>query len=190
MLSSAKKYLFFGLLTTSQAVSASEWTPTASAVNFLGFAPFGSQTGTIGIFEDTDDIALSLGPIAAFSNGATVLFAQNGSDWDITVHSMGISSVATLTGSNDFQLGWLSNGAWIPQTGNNANPWAPNIWQLTFIDSSLPFNNTQTLLATNIALSEAIPPSEVPLPAAAWSFMVGILGLLALGKRRTREEND
>lgn len=186
-----KSCMFLGLLTAAQAASASQWSPTASSVNFFALGSFGSQTGTIGIFEDTDSIAASLGPIASFSNGATVAFAQNGSDWDITVYSTGAPSVATLSGSNGFQLGWFSNGAWVPQTGNNANPWLPNVWQLTFIDSSLAYNNTQSLVATNIELFEApVPPAAVPLPTAAWSFIAGIMGVLALSKRRIHEETD
>lgn len=189
---SVKRCMCLGLLTATQAVSASQWSPTAPAVNFFAFSPFGSQTGTIGIFEDTDSISALAIPVVSFSNAATVLFAQNGADWDITVYSTGVSSIATLSGSDDFQLGWRSNGAWVPQTGNYANPWAPNIWQLTFIDSSLAFNNMHTLFATNIELAEtpAPTPAAVPLPAAAWSFMAGIMGLLALSRRRPSESNE
>lgn len=182
-----KTCIFLGLLTVAQFASASQWSPTASDVNFFAFGPFEGwkQTGIIGIFEDTASIGALTNPVASFLNGATVTFGQHGSDWDITVSSIGESAVnATLLGSNNFKLGWLSNGIWIPQTGNNANPWTPNFWQLTFIDSALASNNTQTLYATNIQLSEPITQlSAVPLPAAAWSFLAGMMGVLALSKR-------
>ncbi len=195
MLLNLQRCVVLGLLTASHAASANVWEPTASDVNFFSFAAFAgpfvgwAQTGTIGIFEDTDSMTATSIPVAEFSNGATVTFAQKGLDWNITVASTGVpSSTTTLLGSDQFQLGWLSNGKWIPETGNNSNPWTPNFWQLTFVDSALKSNNTETLYVTNIKLSsqiiESAPLTSVPLPAAAWSFMAGIMGLLAIGKRR------
>ncbi|MDD1620625.1 MAG: hypothetical protein LUQ11_04015 [Methylococcaceae bacterium] len=186
--------IILGLLTASHVASANVWSPTASDVNFLAYGPFSSafsgwtQTGTIGIFEDNVNVATST-PVAKFSNGATVTFTPNGSNWDIKLASMGADTLTeTLAASNQFQLGWLSNGKWIPEAGNNSNPWTPNFWQLTFIDGSLASNNTETLYATNIKLPsqlvDSFPLTTVPLPAAAWSFMLGIMGLLAIGKRR------
>ena len=183
MLLNCRRCMLFVLLIISNAVNASIWMPTASDVNFFSFGGFGGwvPTGTIGIFEGTDSITAASTPVVSFSDGATVSFAQNGSNWDIKVVSLtatgSTSSTETLLGSNQFQLGWRSNGAWVPQTGSNANPWTPNFWQLTFVDSSLPFNNTDTLYATNIKIiTSSSVAAAIPLPAAAWSYLGTIVG--------------
>lgn len=203
----AKKCLFLTLFTASSMASANsplnvwEPTPSYSAVNFFSFASFGPvswvPTAEFGIFEDSET-DFNSAPVASFSNGATVLFtqAQNGFDWNVSVSTLtanGTStSTGTLLGSNHFQLGWLygkgtADEAWIPQNGSVANPWTPNFWQLYFVNpAGNVSNNATTLFATNIAPSTVVPDngSPVPLPAAAWSFLTGMIGFLAIRKQR------
>lgn len=203
MRASVYKLMAIGLLAFSNLVSASIWEPTANVVNFFSFPTFAagpvawSPTSTLGIFEDTET-SFATTPIAQFSNGANISFSQiqGNQDWSITVDSLvngaTVSTNGTLTGSNHFQVAWLSsegtaNEKWVVQTGSTSNPWTPNFWQLLFTDTSLVSNNVSIAYATNIKPYEAAPivNTPVPVPPAALSFLTGILGFLSLRKRHT-----
>jgi len=177
MISKSTKGLALSLLLASGASQAGVWAPTDGDSNFfdLDTLIFGTSTNEFGIFEDTASIGAA--PKLVFTGGATISFAQNGVNWDI---SNGLSS-STLLGSYNFQIGYNRNGTWefeaatapIAFLGNGA-------WELAFTGQG----NLKKLYAIDIQPSTAQADFPVPLPPAAWLMGSALLGLIGVGRRK------
>ncbi|OQW79924.1 MAG: hypothetical protein BVN35_00645 [Proteobacteria bacterium ST_bin11] len=171
------------LLAVSSASSASVWAPNDGDVNFLSFSaasfPFPSLSDTFGIFEDTAVIGTAA-PIVFFTGVGAVSFIANGADYTIGTD---VSS-GTLLGSNNFQIGLLSDGVWSAAFGNTDLGSDANL--LAFADAS-EFNNLHFLYAFDISPSQATSdaPAAVPLPASIWMMTSALMGVLYAGRRKS-----
>jgi len=168
------------MLLVSNMASANVWAPTNADSNFFNLETLmGLPTAAqFGIFEDNVDVATAA-PIISFNGGTKLDFTQNGNNWDLTSGS----GTGTLSESSNFQIGYLSGAGWIGEAGNNEiNSLGGTSYQLFFIDPTLAINNVKSLFAVDIISSEAGAP--VPLPAAAWFLGTGLIGLMAVSRRK------
>ena len=192
MLIKIKYLMFFGLFFVSTWAFAGLWIPSSNAdVSSITFAGSRLNNVEIGIFKATQDGSLDkLSPIATFTGNATVTFVHNGGNWDVSV----AGQTASLSGSNEFQLGWLINGVWVTDIDVAPNPETPNLWELTFLNpddtanvEKLSVANAEPV-AQNILLTHNI--STASLATTAWGFLGGLLGCLAVSKRRSEHLID
>jgi hypothetical protein len=168
------------MLLVSNMASANVWAPTNADSNFFNLEtlmglPTASQ---FGIFEDNVDVTTAV-PIISFNGGTTLGFTLNGNNWDLTSGS----GSGTLSESSNFQIGYLSGAGWVGEAGNNEiSSLGGTSYQLFFIDPTMAINNVKSLFAVDIISSEAGAP--VPLPAAAWFLGTGLMGLMAVSRRK------
>lgn len=190
MLLNLKNVMFLGFLIVSQGVSANVWLPVGPNVASITFGASSMQNARIGIFNSGGYIANSK-PIVSFTGNAKVSFVQDGMNWDITVKQQSSSggtliTRSTLFGSNLFQLGWFSNGVWIPEAFSSLTD--SNDWLLTFKDlthggvtESITVSNISQSLTNDVADDRV---NIMPLSLAAWMFLCGFMVCLAFGKHR------
>ena len=167
------KNLFITLvmLTSASSVSAATiiWEPdvpfnfTVDTINTSGL--------NLGLFDDTDTLsdsnALNLTGLAAEVSFADI----GGGNWSVT--NLATSITKTLVGGNQFVLALTDGlGAWFE---------AVNAVQLSANSSNnqVTFSNGEE----NVYVIDAIP-TVVPVPAAAWLFGAGLLGLVGVARRK------
>lgn len=173
MLIKLKTGLFLALLLLANVSQAGIWAPSNPSVsNFFDLNGFGGDLSkTFGIFEDTANTYTDANALLTFNGGATLLFNQVGSDWNISINA----NSATLIGSSSFQLGYKRAGVWETEITSQILPWMANAWQLTFGQGQ---GAGVSLYALNVM------PSAVPLPTAAWLMLSSLMGVLLTSRRK------
>lgn len=149
------------------ANGTSNMTGTISATGDVFFTPTGREGGAggfmtgIGVQPWNDSKRLTPPGYDSFSTGTQTNFAK------------GTSPAFSVTGSilqDDGSGGWTGV---IAATGNiNGDNWSG-------------FNNVQYSEVFNISITSAGAP-PIPIPAAAWLFGSGLLGLVGVARRRKR----
>lgn len=145
--------------------AATVFNPVDGNVNFL----FGDlQGGSLGLFDDSDQsyaglfIDVPVPSVVGFlpiSGGNYLATNENG-------------ATLTLTGNSNFILGLNVGGSWLADssvTAVGANSY------------TVAFSNGGTVLEVDVQ----IVPAVVPVPAAAWLFGSGLLGLVGVARRRS-----
>lgn len=174
--------LALSLLLASSASNAAIWTTTDgdstfSDISILTFPPAAS-TAVFGIFEDTAS-STNPAPTLTFIGASTIKFTQNGFNWDI-INTNDLSN-GTLLGSNNFQIGFLSNGSWVFETASAQVPGANNSWILAFGQGQ---GNLKLMAANDIAPGRLEADFPVPLPASVWMMGSALIGLVGVGRRK------
>lgn len=173
-----------------QAAAATIWQPTDGNVNTTNVAfAFGTLLGVpctapsactngisaFGIFRpDNSGLDPSLGFLPVDPQVDSVSFTPDGANWDLA-SSLG---TFTLLGSNEFILGATmstdpATGTWVGDSGHTTLK-AGSQYYVRFPTGNVP---PATLLATDI--------SAVPLPAALWLFVSGLIGMVGVARRRS-----
>ena len=166
------KRLVFGLIAcfalavfVIPAQASTVWYPTDSGeidVNFITLAP----GFPLAIFDDSD-AGFSGSNLILRDPADTILFSQNGSDWDLVSTETG--SMLTLTNSFNFMLALeVSTGNWVGNTG--FEKLAFGIYQVSW---DVP--------DVKITMIDAQP---VPLPASVLLLGPGLLVLIGLRRRK------
>lgn len=140
------------------------WQPTANAVNFMNVTAPGYSLAMFDVddFNSTQSNALELNPLVD-----TIEFAAGGGS-DFTVTSTVSNNSITLFDDNNFVLSIYDGSNWIePELWFEFMP-GSNIYSVSFTDS--------VAFMTNV--------SPVPLPAALWLFGSGLIGLVAIARRK------
>ena len=150
------------LLAVARVDAATVFAPTDGDVNFL----FGDLAGgMLAMFDDSDQsyLGASLGiPVPSIVGIA----GPTGTGDFIATNEL--ANTLTLTGSSNFILGlsvdngvsWLADSAIIPQGANSF---------------TVQFSNGGSVLEVDVQV--------IPIPAAAWLFVSGLLGLIGFSRK-------
>ena len=159
----------------STAASATVWAPTNNDVDFIQWDLLGLSTdgGTLAMFDNGDlgGTALVIG-----TDGGHVEFTASGSDYIAELFDVNNVSGGSiiLSGDSNFELGMDYGQGYITDTS-----WAvvssPDTYLITF--SGCVVNQT-------MGKTLAVDVQVVPVPAAAWLFGSGLIGLVAVVRRR------
>jgi len=167
------------MLASTAVSAATVWAPTNEDVDFIQLDLLGLTTdgGILAMFDEADfgGAALVIG-----ADGGHVTFTASGSDW--TAQYFDVNDVAgdsiTLFGDNHFVLGMK----WWDFLGYHADSgWAvtssPDSYLITFDGFDKPESpiDGSTL---------AVDVNVVPVPAAAWLFGSGLIGLAGVARRK------
>jgi hypothetical protein len=168
------------LMLVSSIASATVWHPTNEDTDFIQFGPIiDTNGGDLAMFDDSDfgGTALYIG-----SAGGEVRFSDNGDGtWDADLWYIG--DVAPhdsilLSGGNNFTLGMTWDGGTSYVSDSNftlVN--APD-------DYLIRFDGQDVTGAEIVGRTLAIDVAPIPVPAAAWLFGSGLLGLVGVARRR------
>ena len=165
---------------SAATIDPTVWAPTNKDTDFIQLDLLGLTTngGTLALFDEADfgGTALVIG-----ADGGHVIFTASGSNW--TAQYFDVDNVAgdsiTLFGDNNFVLGMK----WWDFLGYHADSgWAvtssPDSYLITFDGFDGPESpvNGSTL---------AVDLAPIPVPAAAWLFGSGLLGLIGVARHKT-----
>lgn len=139
------------------------WQPTGSAVNFINVTVPGYTLAMFDVdnFDGLRDAPLEINPITD-----TINFVASVSDFTAT--STVTSNSITLFDDNQFVLSISDGSDWFE----------PVSWS-----ELVPGSNVFSVVFTNgIAITTNVTP--VPVPAALWLFGSGLIGLVAVARRK------
>jgi len=173
------------LMLASTSVNATVWHPTNSDTDFIQLDFMGNSDagpgvstngGTLALFDDSDfgGNALVIG-----ENGGHVVFTDNENDsWNAEVFDVTNTSGGSITLSNNpnFVLGMDWGAGYFGDT-NSTLISSPDTYLIVF-DGQDGFERpiSGNTLAVDLA--------PIPVPAAVWLFGSGLLGLVAVMRRR------
>ncbi len=183
----ATAFMLASTAASAATIDPTVWAPTNEDVDFIQLDLFGLTTngGTLAMFDEADFGGTALVIGVNGETGGHVTFTASGSDWIaqyFDIDNLAGNSI-TLTGDNHFVLGmnWDFN---IPATVNGYFPdsgWAvtssPDSYLITFDGFDMPESPIQ-------GSTLAIDVQAVPVPAAAWLFGSGLIGLVGVARRR------
>lgn len=153
-----------GLFLHGGVMAATVWAPTDGNTNFL-FTISYTGAGTLAMFDDQDQSYA--GAALALNTNDTVSFTPSGLNY--TASSVGNGGTLTLTDTTNFILGFSTdNGAtWLADT--SFVQLASNMYRIFFgVGETVAVDLVQV----------------VPLPAAIWLFLSGMLGLVGYSRAR------
>jgi hypothetical protein len=155
------------LLTVVRVEAATVFAPTDGDVNFL-FSDLGAGT-TLAMFDDSDQNYLGASLIIPLASIIGVFGPVNGNNDYLATNSL--SNTLTLTGSNHFILGLSLDGGANWMADSSVTSVGANAYTVTF-------DNNGSVLQVDVKVVPA-----VPLPAAAWLFASGLLGLVGVARK-------
>ena len=175
----ATAFMLASTVASAVTVDPTVWVPTNEDVDFIQLDLMGLTTngGTLAMFDEADfgGAALVIG-----ADGGHVTFTASGSNW--TAQYFDVDNVAgdsiTLFGDRNFVLGMK----WWDFLGYHADSgWAvtssPDSYLITFDG----FNGPESPIDGSTL---AIDVQVVPVPAAAWLFGSGLIGLVGIARRK------
>jgi hypothetical protein len=155
------------LLFTPASVQASTiFAPNDGNVNFL----FGNFSGgMLAMFDDSDQSYLGASINIPLPSIVGIFGPINGNNDHLATNSL--SSTLTLTNSNQFILGFSNDGGANWFTDTSVTSVGANAYTVSFNDFG------------SVLMVDVNTVSAVPLPAAAWLFASGLLGLAGVARK-------
>jgi hypothetical protein len=147
--------------------AATVFAPTDGDVNFL-FSNFGAGT-TLAMFDDSDQNYLGASLTVTLPSTIGVFGPVNGNNDYLATNSL--SDTLTLTGSNHFILGLSLDGGANWMADSSVTSVGANAYMVTF-----------DIYGSVLQVDVTVVPA-VPLPAAAWLFASGLLGLVGVARK-------
>ena len=161
------------LLTVARVDAATIFAPTDGDVNFL-FSDLAS--GTLAMFDDSDQGYMGASITIPLPSIVGIFGPLNISGDHIATNSL--SQTLTLTGNSNFILGFSTDGGinWLADSSvvsAGANSY------------TVSFGSVGSVLQVDVEIMPAIP-----LPAAIWLFVSGLLGLVGSAIRRKARSGE
>ncbi len=138
------------------------WQPSGTSIDMLNVPDSGF---TVALFDVADFDAAKVNPLNLLAGANTINFFEIGSDF--LAQRDGSTNAITLLGDNQFVLSVSSDGT---------NWFEPVSW------SELGTGLYSITFAGGVVVSTNVSP--VPVPAALWLFGAGLLGLVAVARRK------
>ncbi len=173
------------MLATSAATATTIWAPTNIDIDFIQLDLPGLSTngGNLALFDDSDTgfaNALVIG-----QNGGQVVFTDNNDgSWNAEVFNVSNTSGGsiTLSGDNSFSLG-MDWGAGYYGDSNASLLSSPDTYLVVFDGTDAQGGRISgNTLAADLGIGT--PILAVPVPAAAWLFGAGLIGLVSVARRK------
>ncbi|MDX2504374.1 MAG: VPLPA-CTERM sorting domain-containing protein [Gammaproteobacteria bacterium] len=174
------------MLATSAATASTIWAPTNMDTDFIQFDFAGNPNAGAGISTNGGILALFDDSDAGFANaliigdaGGEVRFTDNNDgSWNAEVFDVTNASGGsiTLSGDNSFSLG-MNWGAGYVGDSNASLLSSPDTYLVVFDGMDV----TGGRISGNTLAVDLAP---VPVPAAAWLFGTGLLGIVGIARRR------
>lgn len=162
-------------LATSVASAATViWTPTDGDVNYVFDAGTITDTNLYALFDVTDFEGFQANALVLNKPADTIDFVANGSDFDLTSASV-TGNTTKLFNDNEFVIASSSDNGltWSDAFSTYELAANTNMYNLTF--------STGTVLSI-----DATPEVQaVPVPAAAWLFGTGLIGIVGVARRKS-----
>jgi hypothetical protein len=155
------------LLTVVKVEAATVFAPNDGNVNFL-YSNFGVDA-TLAMFDDSDQSYLGSSLTIPLPSIVGVFGPVNGNNDYLATNSL--SNTLILTGSNHFILGLSLDGGANWMADSSVTSVGANAY-------TVAFNNGGNMLMVDVRVVPA-----VPLPAAAWLFASGLLGLVGVARK-------
>jgi hypothetical protein len=153
-------------LLLSGPVSATVFAPTDGNVNIFNETLPGGTL--LAMFDDTDTSFLGASLDIALSSDVITFTAGGDGIGDYTATNEAMAEL-NLAGSDRFILAIYSDGAWSGDTGVTVR--GTNSYDVNFSNGSI------------LQVDAAV----VPVPAAVWLFGSGLLGLVGIARRKSRQ---
>lgn len=161
-------------LATSVASAATViWTPTDGDINYSFDAGTAFDNNLYALFDVADFDGAQANALVLNKPADTINFVANGSDFNLT--SAVTPNTTTLFGDNEFVIATsLDNGiSWSDAFSTYELVANTNMYNLTF--------STGTVLS----IDAAPEVQAVPVPAAAWLFGTGLIGIVGVARRKS-----
>ena len=174
------------MLTSFTATAATIWAPTNIDTDFIQFdfagnpdsgAGISTNGGTLALFDDSDTgfaNALVIG-----QNGGQVVFTDNNDgSWNAEVFDVSNTSGGsiTLSGDNSFSLGMDWGLGYFGDT-NFSLLSSPDTYLVVFDG----YDEFERPISGNTLAVDLAP---IPVPAAVWLFGSGLIGIVAVARRK------
>ena len=167
----ASAFMLASTAVSAATIDPTVWAPTNEYVDFIQSSDVTTDGGTLAMFDEADFGGTAL--VIGETGGHVTFTASSGSDWIAEVFDVNNVSGGTITlsGDNHFVLGmdW-GIGGYFPDSG----------WAL----ESSPDSYLITFKSEAIGKTLAVDVKVVPVPAAAWLFGSGLIGLAGVARRR------
>lgn len=175
------------MLASSVTTAATIWAPTNSDTDFINFDAIpgfsdgiSTNGGSLALFDDSDfgGTALVIG-----AAGGHVVFTDNlNGTWKAEVFDVGNASGGsiTLSGNTNFVLGMAWDGVYYGDS-NSMLVSSPDTYAIIFDGITTDDTGREVNISGNTLAVDLAP---IPVPAAAWLFGTGLLGLVAVARRR------
>jgi len=174
------------MLFTSAATASTIWAPTNDDTDFIQFdfagnlnsgSGISTNGGNLALFDDSDT-SFTTALVIGSSGGQVVFTDNNDGSWNAEVFDVGNTSGGsiTLSGNNNFSLAMDWGAGYFGDT-NNSLISSPDTYLVVFDG----FDDLEKRISGNTL---AVDMERVPVPAAAWLFGSGLLGIIGFARRR------
>lgn len=161
------------LATSVASASTVIWTPTDTDINYYFDTGTTTDTNLYAIFDVDDFNGAQANALVLNKPVDTIDIVANGSDFDLTSATL-TGNTTKLYNDNEFVIATLITGAtsWTDAFSAYELVAGTNLYNLTF--------TTGTVISIDATQVQA-----VPVPAAAWLFGTGLIGIVAVARRKS-----
>lgn len=161
------------LATSVASAAAVIWTPVDGNINYSFDAGTTTDTNLYALFDVTDFAGLQASALILNKPADTINVVANGLDFDLTSTATG--NTTTLFNDSEFV---------VATSLNNGTSWTDAFAIYELVPNTNMYNLTFST-GTVLSIDAAPVVQAVPVPAAAWLFGTGLIGIVAVARRKS-----